>query len=316
MTFTRKILPSTCFLNKNRGTYHRECLKICHIWLQTLGRMLKIGSAACTQFNIIMKEVIKTMQEVENLLDNLGSIGSETDLAKIANMPIFSDLSLSVQDSCGHSAHSVQVFLENMQTFRHHCEQVAKRCRHGKRWRLAQSMEAAFQQRSLQVLRMMWQNLLEQIHLGNQYNSSPRYSRTECSSSDSTGDEVELAEDDGARPIDKLLGGNTKAALALVPSRELARKLGVSDQKLRREIYLARQRALQTDHNKRQRLIHVPINPSRSPVAMAVSDENMCPIHTDIYLSTTSNHAALIVENIIDDWMDVNTWLCSDIFEN
>ena len=44
--------------------------------------------------------------------------------------------------------------------------------------------------------------------------------------------------------VDNLCDGDLGKTLKLVPSRGLARQLGVSDQKLRREIYLARQRAL------------------------------------------------------------------------
>lgn len=44
--------------------------------------------------------------------------------------------------------------------------------------------------------------------------------------------------------IDDLCSGDLEKTLKLVPSRELACQLGISDQKLRREIYLARQRAL------------------------------------------------------------------------
>lgn len=44
--------------------------------------------------------------------------------------------------------------------------------------------------------------------------------------------------------IENLCAGDLEKTLKIVPSRNLARQLGVSDQKLRREIYLARQRAL------------------------------------------------------------------------
>lgn len=49
-----------------------------------------------------------------------------------------------------------------------------------------------------------------------------------------------------------LCAGDMKKILKLVPSRELARDLGISDLQLRREIYLARQRVL----NKRPVLKH------------------------------------------------------------
>jgi hypothetical protein len=44
--------------------------------------------------------------------------------------------------------------------------------------------------------------------------------------------------------IENLCSGDLEKTLKFVPSRDLARQLGISDQKLRREIYLARQRAL------------------------------------------------------------------------
>lgn len=44
--------------------------------------------------------------------------------------------------------------------------------------------------------------------------------------------------------IENLCDGDLEKTLKLVPSRNLARQLGISDQRLRREIYLARQRAL------------------------------------------------------------------------
>lgn len=57
----------------------------------------------------------------------------------------------------------------------------------------------------------------------------------------------ETAEDDPKSAdnlIINLCSGDLEKTLKLVPSRDLARQLGISDQKLRREIYLARQRAL------------------------------------------------------------------------
>ena len=88
-------------------------------------------------------------------------------------------------------------------------------------------------ERAIKVFIKMTHNLIDQL---NQHDNNPQ--TRESSSNDVI--------------IDNLCDGDLEKTLKLVPSRELARQLGISDQKLRREIYLARQRALKKRSHSQQ----------------------------------------------------------------
>jgi hypothetical protein len=207
-------------------------------------------------------------------------------------------------------------------------------------WRMVRAIKADFLRRCAGVLVAMWTNFLQQIE-----SNQGRETTTLCFDHDSM-DVVELDRPWGrsktapissanpnylaSSPLDVLLQGRLEQALTLVPSRELARKLGMSDQKLRREIYLARQRAMA--EGKTNGLVfsqeapepvltfhHDP--PIAAPVPIPIPSPIPPPSHPELTKAKALETLRLRdlepeVQTVEDDWMDVSTWLCSEIFEN
>lgn len=121
------------------------------------------------------------------------------------------------QDNLGH-------FFEHFHKF----FQVAHGVAEFAPWTLTKSFVGDFEKRAIEVFRVMALNLYDQLVKGHVVRSAAPTT------------------DGFSAPclIENLCEGDLEKALKLVPSRELARQLGISDQRLRREIYLARQRAL------------------------------------------------------------------------
>lgn len=89
----------------------------------------------------------------------------------------------------------------------------------------------------------MTRNFIDQLR---QHSTDTKDSRSSNNNNNNSNTNTQQRESQSFNDVivDNLCDGDLEKALKLVPSRELARQLGVSDQKLRREIYLARQRAL------------------------------------------------------------------------
>lgn len=220
---------------------------------------------------------------------------------------------------------------------------------------LIQSILKEFHKKSVQVIKKMCENLLEQMRW-----KDPRLDPTESV------DE---------RIIEELFSGNINESLKVVPSRELACQLGISDQKLRREIYSARQRAILMKgenadggmigkNKKGKNKITSSPSDSRasSKTAVSVSDEDAAESYfSDFYardiptcasppssttqaqsdaeeigsdnededmemmsvvsifetsdLSPESKVTIIAEVNEVDGWLNIEAWLKSDLFE-
>lgn len=119
------------------------------------------------------------------------------------------------------------IFQENLVHFFEHFDKFLQVATVGEfsSWVLTKAICADFEQRAIEVFKAMACNFHDQL-------VKPGRSVESHVADDSTG------------LIESLCAGDLERALKLVPSRELARQMGISDQRLRREIYLARQRAL------------------------------------------------------------------------
>lgn len=141
------------------------------------------------------------------------------------------------------------------------------------------------------------------------------------------------------RTLVGLLEGDLKGALKLVPSRRLARQLHMSDQKLRREIYLARQRALHKDVAPKRSLSredrqsdgatedavedfrddvlmeHISVPTCASPPSASSSVSVSCWSDNELE-SRVESRVESRAPCINDDWLDIETWLNSELFED
>lgn len=125
---------------------------------------------------------------------------------------------------------ALKIFQENIIHYLEHFDKFLKVATVGEFscWFLTKNICADFEFRSIQVFKIMARNFCDQMTGKNRKTFVELCSRQQ--------NPVGL--------IEGLCEGDLERALKLVPSRDLARQLGISDQKLRREIYLARQRAL------------------------------------------------------------------------
>lgn len=130
--------------------------------------------------------------------------------------------------------------------------------------------------------------------------------------------------------IEDLCDGDLEKTLKLVPSRNLARQLGISDQRLRREIYLARQRALKkrpipkcymkdesseefksADENQFERYFDLDIPTCASPIS---SDEKLSEKDVDSH-NVDGNNSDGDVAMECDEW-SIESLIRSDLFES
>lgn len=123
--------------------------------------------------------------------------------------------------------------------------------------------------------------------------------------------------------FNEFISGDPEKTLSVVPSRELACKLGISDQKLRREIYLARQRVLKSREKGKSKDAYVRyfddfldandcivVNTCASPPSSTIHSENEETTTTDEEMITTT------MSEETDGWTSIETWLKSDMFED
>ena len=122
-----------------------------------------------------------------------------------------------------------------------------------------------FEEKALQVFVKMTRNLVDQLR---QQDRNPQKYQT--GSFDAF--------------IENLCDGDLEKTLKIVPSRALARQLGVSDQKLRREIYLARQRVL-----KKHSLLKEDPSNEDAESNISASDEPMLDSHDDLNIPTCAS---------------------------
>ena len=140
--------------------------------------------------------------------------------------------------------------------------------------------------------------------------------------------------------IENLCSGDLEKTLKLVPSRDLARQLGISDQKLRREIYLARQRALKKRPTPKyffERETRIPADEILDEIKNVV-DESKFDEYFDLEIPTCASPISEVSSNyncnsenfdddvikecydkhqqeIIDEW-SIESLIRSDLYES
>lgn len=171
-----------------------------------------------------------------------------------------------------------------------------------------------FDTRAVQVFHQMAYNFIVQLNKASINNTSIRPNRK------------------NEKFIKDLLSGDPKKTLKLVPSRGLARELGMSDIHLRREIYMARQRAL----NKRpvpkriqKEIAPTPIDNDKGQESLNTIMDVDIPTCASPASSTTSSYifpeefdfiggedCLLVEEEENDDgWTVIKGWLNSDLID-
>ena len=209
-----------------------------------------------------------------------------------------------------------------------------------------------FEKRATKVFLEMARNFVDQVLqteaiLGKQHKTSGN----ECNFGGSISDKL----------INKLCSGDLEKTLKLVPSRELARQMGISDLRLRREIYVARQRALKKRPIAKIKTINrankseykttdffsddfdnyfdIAVTtcaspPSSTQTSISVADEfstfdddgddgenfikeydQEMEMEVDSEIQNDADVKEVKVVAEIDGWMNVESWLKSDIFE-
>ncbi len=113
---------------------------------------------------------------------------------------------------------------------------------------------------------------------------------------------LQAAEAASSHSLKSLLSGKEADVRSLVPSRMLARELGVSDQTLRREIYLARQKAAMPKHFDEERREGQSSDESDRSFVESLTTTCASPVRMD----DDSQEE--------DEWLDVEAWLNAEIF--
>lgn len=185
-----------------------------------------------------------------------------------------------------------------------------------------------FEARLRRVFYEMVRNLLAVLQLQDQQDEEKRLNENSIASNS----------------FNEFISGNPEKMLNVVPSRELARKLGLSDQKLRREIYLARQRVLKPPRSSKERIsaavrsegffngmdssFPIVIPTCASPPSSTIhsspesSDdemeelENVNNYNNTIEQVESNCEETLKISEDIDGWTSIDTWLKSDMFED
>lgn len=125
-----------------------------------------------------------------------------------------------------------------------------------------------------------------------------------------------------SKDIKTLLEIERADARKLVPSRVLAGQLGISDQQLRREIYLARQRLNKPKSNQMCGDSEIELEESESRNSINITETSTAKSTNDSWIMQAIDSIPTCASPVRpeeevdddDDWLDVEAWLKREMF--